>query len=140
MGSRIVLDTNVLVSALGWRGPSMTIVRQCVEKKHQLLLSTAILEELERVLAYPKLNFSENEISEYLELLSEAAELFEPAFELSVVEQDPSDNRILECALAGGADAIISGDRHLKVLGSFREIPIFPPSEFLNLKTETPQR
>jgi len=132
MGSRIVLDTNVLVSALGWRGPANTVVRQCVEKKHQLLLSPDILKELERVLSYPKFHFSEKEISEYLEILTEVGEIVEPSVQLSVVVDDPSDNRILECALGGKADVIVSGDRHLKDLGSFREIPILPPRIFLD--------
>lgn len=42
MGSRLVLDSNVLVSALGWQGPAMVLVRQCIDKKHQLLLSPSI--------------------------------------------------------------------------------------------------
>ncbi len=132
MGSRVVLDTNVLVSALGWRGPAMVIVRQCAEKRHQLLLSPAILEELERVLSYPKFRFGGKEIHDYLELVTEVAEIIEPGVQLSVVIDDPSDNRILECALNGGADVIVSGDRHLKALVSFREIPIMSPGNFLD--------
>lgn len=62
MGSRIVLDTNILVSALGWCGAPHGAVRLCLEGHHQLLLSPDILDELERVLAYPKLEFSPSAI------------------------------------------------------------------------------
>ena len=136
MGPRVVLDTNVLVSALGWRGPSHSIVEKCQTGEIRLLLSLEILRELERVLRYPKLGFSEEEIAEYLGLLAQIADLVEPGFRLSVVEEDPSDNRFLECALAGEADYVVSGDRHLKALGSFEGIPILPPQEFLEVLEE----
>lgn len=54
MGARVVLDTNILVSALGWRGAPYEIVRSCLDHRHKLLLSPDLLEEVERVLHYPK--------------------------------------------------------------------------------------
>lgn len=137
MGTRVVVDTNVLVSALGWRGASWTIIRMCVEQRLHLLLSSEILKELERVLAYPKFEFSQEEISEYMELVTQTAEIVEPDFRLSVVADDPSDDRILECAQAGGADVIVSGDRHLKALGSYEGIAILPPRALLDWLAES---
>lgn len=130
MGERVVLDTNVLVSALGWRGAPYEIVRQCLDGRYILLLSPETLAELERVLRYPKLRFSEAQITEYLEQLTEIAELIHPLAELSVIPDDPTDNRILECALAGQANVIVSGDGHLLQLKVFEGIPILRPQQF----------
>lgn len=132
MGARVVLDTNILVSALGWRGAPRKIVRSCLDHRHELLLSPDLLEEVERVLQYPKFSFSSEEIVDYLALLTEAAELVRPDFHLSVIEADPSDDRILECALAGRAEVIVSGDGHLLSLKTFEEIPILLAQQFLD--------
>jgi predicted nucleic acid-binding protein len=99
MGTRVVLDTNILVSALGWRGAPHEILRSCLDHRHQLLL---------------------------------AAELVRPGFKVEIIEEDPSDNRVLECALAGRAQVIVSGDGHLLSLEGF-EIPILRPQIFQNL-------
>lgn len=131
MGTRIVVDTNIIVSALGWRGAPHQIVGACLEHRHQLLLSPDLLEEIERVLRYPKFRFSPQEISDYLALLTEGSEIVKPDFRLMVIEPDPSDDRVLECALAGRADVIVSGDGHLLALEEFEGIPILRPREFL---------
>lgn len=132
MGERLVLDTNILVSALGWRGAPYEIVQLCLAGHHKLLLSPDILSELERVLRYPKLKFTSEQIDEYLEQLTEAAELIHPGLQVSVVVEDPTDNRFLECALAGRADMVVSGDRHLLQLGVFERTPILRPQAFLD--------
>ncbi len=131
MGARVVLDANVLVSALGWRGAPHQILELCLSRRLELVLSPEILAELERVLSYPKFSFSKDQITAYLEVVAEAAQIVRPDFRLRVVEADEPDNRILECALAGGADAIASGDAHLLDLGSFEGIPILTPRALL---------
>lgn len=137
MGERLVLDTNVLISALGWRGAPREIVRHCFAGRCILLLSPQILAEIERVLHYPKFKFSPVQIDGYLEQLTEAAELVQPDRRVEVVVEDPSDNRFLECALAGRADAVISNDRHLLALESFEKIPILRPQAYLNRQADT---
>jgi uncharacterized protein len=132
MGARVVLDTNILVSALGWRGAPHEIVRSCLDHRHQMLLSPDLLEEVERVLRYPKFHFSSAEILDYLVTLTEAAELVSPGFRVEIIEEDPSDNRVLECALAGHAQVIVSGDGHLLSVEGF-EIPVLRPQVFQNL-------
>ncbi len=131
MGARVVLDTNVIVSGLGWHGPSHDIVQSCLDFQHDLVLSSALLMEIERVLHYPKFHFSDSEILGYLALLREAADIVTPDFQVAIVQDDPDDNRVLECALAGGAQVIVSGDRHLLDLAEFEKIPILQPRAFL---------
>lgn len=131
MGTRVVLDTNITVSALGWRGPSHDIVQSCLAHQRNQVLSPDLLTELDRVLRYPKFHFSDSDILDYLTLLTEAADIVRPNFQVALIEADPSDNRVLECALAGFADAIVTGDEHLLDLGEFEKIPILRPKAFL---------
>jgi len=131
MVPRIVLDTNVLLSAFGWRGSPFEILRRTLQGQFRLLISPALLEELQRVLAYPKFHFSEIDIARFLLTISEGAEIVFAPPHLSVVAQDPADDRVLECALAGAAQFIVSGDLHLKDLKSFQDIPVLSPAEFL---------
>jgi len=132
MGTRVVLDTNVIVSGLGWRGPSHDIVRSCLDHRYDLLLSPDLLMEVERVLHYPKFHFSDSEILDYLTLLTESADIVKPDFRVTIVEADPDDNRVLECALAGDAQVIVTGDDHLLDLAEFEKISILRPRLFLD--------
>jgi uncharacterized protein len=131
MGARVVVDTNVLVSALGWRGAPYRLIQGCFAGRHQLLLSPAILSELDRVLRYPKLGFEPGAILSYLESLAETAEMVSPAIRLEVVKEDPDDDKFLECAVEGGAQALVTGDSDLAKLGSFEGIPILTAAGFL---------
>lgn len=131
MRPRIVLYTNVLISALGWRGAPHEIVKRSLQGDFRLLLSPALLEELQRVLAYPKFRFSSDDISQFLAVLTEAADLVFPSRSFSIVEADPADDRVLECAVGGQVDFIVSGDPHLKELRIFEGIPILSPKDFL---------
>jgi putative PIN family toxin of toxin-antitoxin system len=84
------------------------------------------------VLNYPKFRFSQAEITDYLILLMTAAEVVHPDFRIASIEADPSDDRVLECALAGRAEVIVSGDGHLLSLGEFEKIPILRAQAFLD--------
>ena len=136
---QVVLDTNVLISsALSIRGASARLVRLWREREaFTLLVSPAILAEYRRVLAYPDVQkrhgLTEDQIDELLGRLSETAVLVEPADEERVVMADPADDTFLACALAGHADAIVSGDGHLRDVKMYRGIPILTPAAFLLL-------
>jgi predicted nucleic acid-binding protein len=71
------------------------------------------------------------DIVAYLKLVARIAEIVSPRIALRVIAEDPADDRILECALAGGAGLVVSGDHHLQKLRSFRNIGIVRPSDFL---------
>ena len=133
MGTKVVLDTNVLVAALGWKGPPHKIFLHCIDGLLNLHTSPALISELEKVLSYNKFDFSNDEIKEFVSLVIETAHIVAPAITLSVVTVDPSDNRVLECARAASAGYIISGDKHLLNLHEFEEIKILTPDSFLKL-------
>ncbi len=109
---RLVLDTNVLVSAVFWNGPEWRLLQACLKGSHKLILSPFILEELRCVLT-EKFDVPDGDAGEYVMLLVRSAILVETSGEITIVEADPSDNRIIEAAVAGGADRVVTGDRHL---------------------------
>jgi putative PIN family toxin of toxin-antitoxin system len=129
---RVVLDTNALVSALLFSGVSSKLVSLWQNGLIAPLLSREILDEYLRVLSYPKFALSEEEIKELIqEEILPFAEVVKPKKRLRVVQRDPSDNKFLECAVAGKADVIISGDKDLLSLGRYRQIRIQSPAQFL---------
>ena len=129
---RFVLDTNALVSALLFTGISSELVSLWQDGFITLLLSRDILDEYLRVLSYPKFALSEEEIKELIqEEILPHAEVVKPKRRLRVVQRNPSDNKFLECAVAGKARVIISGDKDLLSLGRYRQIRIQSPAQFL---------
>lgn len=130
MTARVVLDTNVLVSGLGWAGPSAKILDAVLAGRLALVISLPLLLELQRVLAYPKLARAIPDPAGLAALIADTAIVVHPERTLQAVT-DEADNRVLEAALAGAAQYVISGDRHLLAIGVFEGIPIREPAAFL---------
>jgi uncharacterized protein len=127
---KIIIDTNNLISALGWEGNSRELVQKAIDKEFELCISLKQIEELKRVMDYPKFRFSEIQKRNFLEILTEVASIVNTTTILNVIE-DPDDNMLLECALEVKADYIISGDEHLKKLKEFKGIKILNVKDFL---------
>lgn len=128
---RVVLDTNVLISAIVFGGNPERILLEIHKKGYALLVSPAILVELARILR-KKLMWQEDKILFALEGLKKLHTLVTPTIKIQKIHSDPSDNRILECAVFGKADYIVTGDKkHLLPLKKFSGIPILSPKEFL---------
>ena len=136
---RVVLDTNTVVSALLFSGISSKLVSLWQKGLITPLLSREILDEYLRVLSYPKFDLSEGEIKELIqEEILPYAEVVKPKRRLRVVQRDPSDNKFVECAVAGKARVIISGDKELLSFGRYRQIRIQSPAQFLADNPELP--
>jgi putative PIN family toxin of toxin-antitoxin system len=130
---RVVLDTNAVVSALLFSGISSKLVSLWQKGSITPLLSREVLDEYLRVLSYPKFELSEKEIKELIqEEILPYTEVVKPKRRLRVVQRDPSDNKFLECAVAGNARVIISGDKDLLSLRRYRQIRIQSPAQFLD--------
>lgn len=129
---KIVLDTNALVSAIGWEGPPARILRACRGGQFTLVTSPQLLEELTRVLTYPKLRViaQQPDLPEILKWLHAPEQVVIPRRTVHVITVDPPDNRGLEAAVEGKTDVIISGDEHLLGLRIFEGIPILGPAAF----------
>ncbi len=128
---RLVLDTNALVSGIVFGGLPRDVLETVLTGAHRLVLSPAILHELRRVLTGSKFRYAQAAADQVDAELREIAEIVEPETRLSVIAADHEDNRVLECAVEGGADVIVSGDRDLPALGRYAEIPVCRPQEFL---------
>ena len=129
---RAVLDTNIFISALFWRGKPNKAVRDGLEGKFTLLISADILREIEERLKN-KFHFPENDTNEFLEVITLNSYIVEPQIKLNVVRADPKDNKIVECAVAGQAHFIVSGDRHLLDLRGYDRVKIVNAHKFLSL-------
>ena len=128
---KVVLDTNVYISAFTHpAGTPFTLWCAAVGRQYQLLISPAIVSELGHTLR-ATFCWDEPKLRTYLRLLTRVAEIVTPRITLDAVPSDPSDNRILECAVEGRANLIVSGDRHLRRLRVYEGIPILRPADLL---------
>lgn len=127
---RVVFDTNILVSALmfpGGRGEAA--LQRIVEEQDELILAKPILDELLGILAR-KFSRDAEALARVAVFLSSVAIFVTPRRKLRVVKDDP-DNRVLECALTGRVQAIVTGDRALLALESFRGVRLLSLREYL---------
>ncbi len=108
---RLVLDTNILVSAnVNPEGLEALVVSLGLHKKVRICVSEPVLKEYEQVLSYPRLKFVPKEITAFLERLRSAGMLVAPTHNVSASPDGP-DNRFLECAEAAGADFLVTGNK-----------------------------
>ena len=128
---KVVFDSNILISALVFPGGhGEAALRRIVEERDQLVISKPILDELLGVLAR-KFARDAEELAHAAIFLSELGISVRPRRRLRVVKDDP-DNRILECAVAARARAIVTGDKALLALGEYRNIRILSLREYLS--------
>ena len=128
---KLVLDTNILISALGWKGKPNEIFRKVLDEEFELIISRKQIEELKEVMNYPKFSFAEEQKSRFITLLLNVAKVVEISNKLKVIKEDPDDDVILETAVENNADFIISGDDHLLKLKEYSNIKIVTANEFL---------
>jgi len=134
---RVVVDTNVFVSGIFWKGISNKIINFWREEKFDLVTSLKNVEELIKVLRYFKISMSNELMKEWINLLVENSIIVDVIGNVKVVKDDPTDDKFIETALNGNADYIVSQDRHLLDLKEFEGIKIVTPQEFLKiLKTD----
>ena len=128
---RVVLDSNVLISAVVFGGKPREILERVLWGDLTLIISPAILDEVEAVLGGEKFRFSGEAARIVVQEIESLAEIVDPATAVSVVPDDPDDDRVIACALDGRADCLISGDQHLLKIGWYASLPIANPADFL---------
>lgn len=131
---RIVLDTNVVLSALLWRGTPYLLLDAIRQQPNvQLCSSTALLEELADVLTRPsatkRLTIIGKTAREVLADYVETIDLAEPAAVPRVVPADADDDHVIATAIAAHADLIVSGDSDLLSMGQHQDISIVTPAQ-----------
>jgi putative PIN family toxin of toxin-antitoxin system len=140
MRTRVVLDANIFASALMKpTGIPARVLRDIVTgTSHELVLSEPILEELQRILFYPKIRDriqqSDQEISQFLHALSIIAHLTIQRHSYDVlVHEDPDDDIYIIAALESRAQYLVTGDQHLLRIGQLEGVKILMASDFLKL-------
>lgn len=133
---KVVIDTNVTVSGiLTPTGTPGKLLEQLVSAGFYIVISDLLLEEYRRVLARPHLRtehkLNDREINSLIETFRVLRIHVEPDTTLRIVVADPKDDIFVQTALAGEADYIVSGDKHLLGLREHRGIPVVTPVAFL---------
>jgi len=128
---RAVADTNILVSAIFWEGNESKVIHLVEEGKLRLYISPKLLKELKDVLSYEKFGLDKKEIEESIEYILTFTEVILPKRRVNLIQEDPPDNRVLECALQCRANYIISGNHHLLQLKEFKKIKIVDAGELV---------
>jgi putative PIN family toxin of toxin-antitoxin system len=128
---RVVLGTNVLVSAIISDGKPRELLGRGIANQFSIVTSELILKELGLALRRPKFKTSEDEVNRIIIALMQTAEIVNVTSKLKVVEDDPKDNMVIETAYDGGAGMIVTGDSHLLALRDFKGIKIITVEQML---------
>jgi putative PIN family toxin of toxin-antitoxin system len=130
---RIVLDTNVLISAIIRNGKPRKLFQLGIDGKYQILSSKEILNEFEGVIHRPKFKMTKDEVIVIVSTLVDSCEKIPLKSNFKVIESDPDDDIIINTAYDGKADYIVSGDPDLKSLKNFKGIKIISVDEMLKI-------
>lgn len=134
---KITIDTNVIISGSLWIGASDKILEKVENQEIELILSKEIINEFSQVLNYEeikdKIRDKGLEIRRTVGKISSISKLVVPLEKFDIIKEDPDDNIILECAVEGKVDYIISQDKHLLKLKEFQGIKIISPENFLKI-------
>ena len=129
---KAVLDTNVVVSAhLKGGGREALILELALTERFKLVISQALLEEYGGVLRRPRFNLDPGKITRSIRAIRDVAVLVQPQKQLHVT-RDPDDDKVLECALEGGAEYVVTGNVR-DFPKQFQNIRIVPPRRFLEI-------
>jgi uncharacterized protein len=129
---KIVLDTNVFISGIFFRGPPSQILKFWRESKLVIVLTQQILEEYQRVgqgisIKYPSIN-----IEAIIELFTIFGEFVQTKGITETICEDPDDNKFIECAIASQSKLIVSGDKHLLTISGYKDIEVLKPRQFID--------
>lgn len=125
---RVVLDTNILYSAILFRGNPRLILDGAIKEKFEIVSSPILIAELFDALSR-KSSLSLNDLQLVEKEISEVVEIVRPRQNIEVA-RDPDDNRVLEAAVEGKCDCIVTGDKDLLILKKYKKILIIPPAKF----------
>ncbi|MBN1223091.1 MAG: putative toxin-antitoxin system toxin component, PIN family [Candidatus Aminicenantes bacterium] len=128
---RVVFDTNILISAFLFSGKPEQLFELARSRTFHLLTSSSILAEFANCLR-TKFDWEDEDITDAIRTVGYSAELVRPTAEIDILSNG-ADNRILDCAIAGKADYIVSGDRHLLELKTFKNVRILRAAELIKI-------
>ncbi len=127
---QVVLDTNVVVSGVFWRGPASRILELWAKEKIEVVISPDILAEYRRLLAEMERGKPAGLASAWTVFIAQHATVIHPAGHPRLC-RDHDDDKFLHCALSAGARALVSGDNDLLSMGRVADVEILTPTAFL---------
>ncbi|NOY70456.1 MAG: putative toxin-antitoxin system toxin component, PIN family [Deltaproteobacteria bacterium] len=130
--TKVVLDTNVLISGILFGGNPRQILELVIQGKIDAYISPAILTEFREVLIRPKFGLSQEKCFSIAKEIEDIFCIVFPHITVDLIKDDPDDNIILECALAADVQFIVTGDSHLLSLRLFEKIKIISPAMFVD--------
>lgn len=133
---RVTADSNIFISGLNFAGTPRQILNLAESGAIHLAVSDDILNEVTRVLRREKFGWPEVEIRRALTQISRFAQHVQPKQRIDAIAEDPTDDRILECAVASQSGYLVTGDNHLLRLGHFGGTKIVKPADFLKIHAE----
>jgi putative PIN family toxin of toxin-antitoxin system len=130
---KLVLDANIFISSFYWGGNPRRILERIVERLDELYISQDILDEISRVMSYPKFKTTKEIIDYHQKYIERIAIKVYPNVLTKTGSRDADDNKYLECGIAGKVDYIITGDDDLLVLEEYENIQILTPRAYLGV-------
>ena len=128
---KVVLDANIFVSSFFWGGKPRLVLERAIAQLDELFVSSEILDEVGDVIGRPKFHTGRGEIEHYIKSIIDIGNVVSVKEKIENGSRDKTDNKYLECALAGGVDYIISGDVHLLEMKEYKKIKIVTANEYL---------
>ena len=132
---KIVLDANIFVSSFFWGGNPRLVLKRAIAKLDELFITKEILEEISDVIGRPKFHADKDQIERYIKSIENIGNMVAAAGKIKNGSRDKTDNKYIECGIAGNADYIISGDIHLLEIKKYKEIEIVTAKEYLEMFT-----
>ena len=129
---KIVLDANIFISAFFWGGNPRSVLERTISKLDELFFTKEILDEVEGVIDRPKFHTGKNETEYYIKSIEEIGTKVVTKSRVKR-SRDKTDNKYIECGIAGSVDYIISGDVHLLEIKEYDNIKIVSAKEYLKI-------
>jgi len=126
----VTADTNIYISALNFGGAPDRLLDMARAGEIELHITDDILSEIMRVL-HDKFRWSDEALALAKDRLADFTKTVQPGQAVQIVTRDPTDNKILDCALAAKSDYVVTGDKHLLDLGQVGDVKIVKPADFL---------
>jgi putative PIN family toxin of toxin-antitoxin system len=134
---KLVLDTNVFISAFYWGGNPQRIIDRIIEGTDELYISNEILNEIASVMGRPKFKSTPEVIEKYIRAIEKIGKKVFVTGKIKGICRDKDDDDKIECGILSGADYLITGDDDLLILGNFQHIKIATVNEYLQITNAT---
>ena len=129
---KVVFDTNIYLSTIIFGGKPKKVLQLALQEKIILITSPQILLEVALKLK-EKFLWKDEQVVLAIKAINKIAFVIRPKKRIKVIQQDPTDDKIIEAAITAKANYIITGDKHLLDIKQYQKIKILKPSEFLNV-------